>query len=123
MDAEVPAIPLSGAFKRVLHRLLAIGENRLHLLIAEIEEEREVLLEKFFMALAVAALALLGIMAWSAAVVFLFWEASPVVTLGILGAFYLLVAGILAFKLMGRRGMPILPATLDQLQKDRACMK
>ncbi len=112
---------MAGALRRVLHRVLAIAENRILLLMAELEEERDCLLDKLFMALAVAGLAMLGGIAWSAALVLLFWSVSPVVTLLTLGAVYLVVAGLLCWRLAGlHRHQPPLSATMEQLRKDRA---
>ena len=126
MDGDLtpsPSAPES-ASKRVLHRLLAVAENRVLLLLAEIEEERDRFLVRIVLALGAAVLALLGLMAWTAAIVLLLWPVSQVATLLILGAVYLIAAGVIGRKLFNpRQHPPPLTATLDQLRKDRACLK
>jgi uncharacterized membrane protein YqjE len=124
MEGEAtPSIPLTGALRRVLSRLLAIGENRVLLLLTEIEEERDRVLSRIFLGLATAALSMLGIIAWSAAIVIGFWQTNPIVVLIILGAAYVIAAVLLLRKLLGRRIEPPLSGTMEQLQKDRACLK
>jgi uncharacterized membrane protein YqjE len=121
--ASAPPVAFTGAVKRILYRLLAIGENRFLLLLAEIEEERNRLLDTLVLAVVMAGLALLGAMAWSAALVLLFWPISPVGTLLLLGALYLLAAGLICWRMASRPRQPqVFCATLDQLKKDRACL-
>ncbi len=43
-DGSITEVARAGPAKRLLHRLFAIGENRLNLLVAEVEEEREYML-------------------------------------------------------------------------------
>jgi len=125
MDGDlIPSPPPESASKRVLRRVLAIGENRILLLLAEIEEERDRVVARIILALATGVLGLLGAMAWSAALVLILWQASPIATLLILGAVYMTAAGLLGRKLFGPRPQPpALSATMDQLRKDRACLR
>ena len=112
------------ASKQFTRRLFAIGENRLELLIVEVQEEREHLLHAMFLALGVAVLGLLGAMTLTAALVVLFWPLSPVAVLLVLTGLY--AAG--AIWLYGRltqllRDWQVLSATLEQLRKDCACLE
>jgi uncharacterized membrane protein YqjE len=117
-------VSLAGAAKRLMHRLLAIGENRMQLLVVEVQEERDRIVDMVIMAIATAALGMLAALAWSAAVVLLFWQYSPAGTLLVLGFVYCLAAIVICRRLLVLRRHPQpFAATLDQLQKDRACLK
>ena len=110
--------------KRFARRLLTIGENRFELLMVEVQEERERLLHAILLALGVAALGLLAGVALTGAIVVLLWELSRVAALlaltGLYGA-----AAVCLYRRLTRllRDWQNLPATLDQLRKDRACLE
>ena len=110
--------------KRFARQLFTIGENRLELLIVEVQEERERLLHAILLVLGVAALGLLGAMTLSAALVVLLWNLSPVgVLLGLTGV-YAASAVCLYWRLTRLLGeWQMLSATLNQLRKDRACLE
>ncbi len=115
---------MATAVRQVFHRLLAIGENRFHLFMLEVEEERDRLLDKLFLAMATATLGLIGLMAWTAALVLVFWSISPIGILVGLGAAYSAAAYFIFRKLMQvHRRQPPFAGTIEQLQKDRACFK
>ena len=110
--------------KRMLHRLLAISENRVELFLVEVQEERERLLRVILLAVGVAAFGLLAGVALTLAIVVLFWNHSPVVVLLALTALYGSVAGFLYRRMiMLQRDWQTLPGTLDQLRKDRECLE
>lgn len=110
--------------KRFAQRLLTIGENRLELLMVEVQEERVRLLRAILLALGVAALGLLAGVALTAAIVVLFWAFSPVAVLLVLTGLYGTAAVCLYRRLtVLLRDWQNLPATLDQLRKDRACLE
>jgi uncharacterized membrane protein YqjE len=115
--------PLAASSKRFARRLLTIGENRLELLMVEVQEERERLLRAILLALGVAAFGLLAGAALTGTIVVLFWDFSPVAVLLVLTSLY----GAAAVWLYRRltvllRDWENLPATLDQLKKDCACL-
>ena len=115
---------VSIASKRLISRFLAIAENRLELLTVEVREEGERLLHAVMFALGLAVFALLGGVTLTIGVVVVFWEHSPWAGLLVLMALY--VGG--AAWMFGRlrrllRDWETLPATLDQLKKDRQCME
>jgi uncharacterized membrane protein YqjE len=123
-EATVNFAELAATSKRFAGRLITTGENRLELLIVELQEERERLLHAMLLALGFAALGLLGAMTLTAAILILLWPSAPVVTLAALTTLY---AG---FAMYLRRRLTVLlrdwksfPATLDQLGKDRACLE
>ena len=115
---------LAGASKRVARRLLAIGENRLELLMVEAQEARCHLLRAFVLALGVAVFGLLAGVSFTLAVLILFWERSPLLAIlvltGIYGASAVGIYLRLRHQLMDWQ---TLPATLDQLKKDRQCLE
>ena len=123
-EAEAPSVSLAGRARRLVNRLMAVGENRFQLMLVEVQQERNRMVDMVFMACAVMALGLLCGIAWSAALVFLFWPLGPGITLLVLGAVYGAAAAVICRRLTQlRRNHVPLAATLDQLQKDRACLE
>jgi uncharacterized membrane protein YqjE len=115
---------LAATSKRFAGRLITTGENRLELLMVEVQEERERLLRAMLLALGVAVLGLLGAMTFTAVIVILFWKFAPVAVLVMLTVLY----GASAIYLYRRlnvllRDWKSFPATIDQLRKDRACLE
>lgn len=122
--ATLPADPLGQTSKRFARRLLTIGENRCQLLMLEVQQERERLLHALLLALGIAALGLLAAGAFTGAIVVLFWEVSRLTALLVLAGLYGAGAGFLYWRLMGvLRDWQSLPATLEQLGKDRAWLE
>jgi uncharacterized membrane protein YqjE len=114
---------LASSSKTFARRLLTIGENRLELLAVEVQEERERLLHAILLALGIGACGLLIAIAFTAIVVILFWDVSHFAILLAL----MVVYGAGMFWLYRQltsllRTWKTLPATLDQLRKDRACL-
>jgi uncharacterized membrane protein YqjE len=116
--------PLAASSKYFARRLLTIGENRLELLMVEVQEARERLLRAILLALGVAAFSLLAGVALTGAIAVLFWGFSPVAVLLTLTGIYGAAAVFLYRRLtVLLRDWKNLPATLDQLRKDRACLE
>jgi uncharacterized membrane protein YqjE len=110
--------------KRLARRLCTIGENRLELLMVELQEERERLLCAVLLALGAAVFGLLAAMTLTAAVVVLFWPYSPLGVLLALTGLYGAAGVCLYWRLKSLlRNWQSLSATLDQLQKDRASLQ
>ncbi len=92
--------------------------------MVDVQEERERLLHAILLALGVAALGLVATLTLTAAIAVLLWAYSPVAVLLILTGFYGGAAGVLCRQLAGLlRDWQTLPASLDQLRKDRACFE
>ena len=109
--------------KQMARRLLTLGENRLELLAVEVQEERERLMRAFLLALAVAVFGLLAGLTLTAAIVLCFPN-SPVRALLTLTLIYAVAAIILCRRVLGLlRDWQTLPASLDQLRKDRQCLE
>lgn len=104
--------------------LLTIGENRLELLLVEVQEERERLLHAFLLALGATAFGLLAGLTLTAAIVVLFWTYAPISALTILTGIYAIAGVCLYRRLAGLlRNWQMLSASLDQLRKDRVCLE
>jgi len=112
------------ASKQFVRRLLTIGENRLELLMLEVQEERERLLHAILLALGVAVFSFLAGAALTVAIVVLLWHLSPVAVLLVLTTVYVAFAAFLyrRFAVL-QHHWKTFPATLDQLGKDRACLE
>jgi len=110
--------------KGFVRRLFAVVENRLELLLVEVQEERERLLRVILLALGVAVFGLLAGMTLTAAIVVMLWHLGPVTILLTLAGVYGAAAVFIYRWLTGiLRDWQNLPATLDQLKKDRACLE
>ena len=125
MDPATPGVgQLAETSKSFVRRLFTIVENRLELLLLEVHEERQRVLRVILLALGAAVFGLLAGMTLTAAIVVMLWHSAPVTVLlaltGVYGAaaifIYRWLTGIL-------RDWQNLPATLDQLKKDRACLE
>jgi uncharacterized membrane protein YqjE len=114
---------IGASSKRLVQRLLAIGENRLALLTVEVQEEREHLLHAFLLVLGVAAFGLLAGITLTAANEVWLSAWSPVAVLLTLTFLYGATGIWLGRRLTGLlRDWQTLSGTLDQLRKDRACL-
>jgi uncharacterized membrane protein YqjE len=123
MESIVSLRRLAAGSKAFARRLLVIGENRLELLMVEMQEERERCLRAILLACGVAALGLLAGMTLTAAIV-IWLRASPVPVLLILTILYGTAAVYLWWRLTGLlRNWQALSASLDQLRKDTVCLQ
>lgn len=115
---------MAAASKRFVRQLFTIGENRIELLIVEVQEERERLLRAIVLALGVAVFGFLAGLALTAVVVVLLWEFSPVGVLLALTCLYAITAICLyrRFTVL-LQNWKTLSATMDQLRKDRECLE
>jgi len=122
-ESTVSFRQLAATSKMFARRLLTIGENRLELLTAEVQEERERLLHAFLLALGVATFGLLAGLALTAALVVWLWDWPVTVLLTLTGLYG--AAGIFLWWRLTRllRDWQTLSASLDQLRKDRACLE
>ena len=115
---------LAASSKHFARRVLTISENRLELLMVEVQEERERLLHAFLLALGVAAFGLLAGITLTAGIVAWWWADSPIAVLltltGLYGA-----AGVILYRRLTEllRGWQTLSASLDQFRKDRDCLE
>src|SRR5580698_9818372 len=95
METPSETVPhLADASKRLAQRALVIFENRVELLMVEVQEERERFLRAVLLALGVAIFGLLVGVGLIAIIAVVFWQQSPVAALLILIAIY---AGVAVF--------------------------
>jgi uncharacterized membrane protein YqjE len=123
-EAALHSSRLGTPSKDFARRLITIGENRLELLMVEVQEERERLLHAILLALGVALFAFLAGVALTTALVVFFWAVSPAGVLLALTALYG-AASVLLYRRFSalQQNWKSFPATLDQLRKDRACFE
>ena len=115
---------LGDATTRIAQRMMVIVENRAQLLMVEAQEERERILRAIWLALAAAFFGLLAGVGFTAIIAVAFWQQSPVIALMILTAVYAGAAVFLYVRLARlQRDWQTLPATLEQLRKDRECLE
>lgn len=114
---------VASASKRFVRHLLEMGANRVQLLMVELEEERESFLLAIGLALGATAFGLLAGIAFTLAIVVLFWEHSPLAALLVLTVLYVSIALALYCRMIRlRREWQPLPTTLEQIRKDRECL-
>jgi len=125
METPSDTLPeLTDASKRLAQRALVICENRIELLMVEVEEERERILRAIWLALGAAVFGLLAGVALTAVIAVAFWRQSPIAALVILTMLYVVVATVLYARLVRLQSdWQTLPTTLDQLRKDRECLE
>ena len=125
METPSDTIPhLAEASKRIAQRTLVICENRIELLMVEVQEERERILRAIWLALGAVAFGLLAGVALTAVIAVAFWQQSPIAALLILTALYAVAATFFYVRLSRlQRDWQTLPTTLDQLRKDRECLE
>lgn len=114
----------SAATKRFGQGLLHVGENRLELLMVEVQEERDRLLRAILLALGTAAFGLLAGVALTLGIAVLLREHSPGLVLVVLTLVYAGIAAFLFTRLARlQKNWQPLPATLEQLKKDCKCLE
>lgn len=114
---------ISSASRRIAQRSLDVAENRLELLLVEVQETLERMLQAVLLALGVAVSVLLGGVGLTAIVAIAFWNTYPLVALGILTVLYVGTGLILYQRLSKLRcEWQAFAVTLDQLRKDRECL-
>jgi uncharacterized membrane protein YqjE len=116
--------PREASPKHFARQLLVMAENRVELLMVEVQEERERLLRAILLALGVAVFGFLAGAALTVALVVMLWSLSPIAVLLTLAILYCATA-IFLYRhfILLQRSWETLPATLDQLRKDRACLE
>jgi uncharacterized membrane protein YqjE len=93
-------------------------------LMVEAQEERERILKAIWMGMAAVACGLLAGVTVTTIVAVAFWHCHPIIALGVLAAIYIGVAILFYTKLTKlQRDWETLPATIEQLRKDRECLE
>jgi uncharacterized membrane protein YqjE len=127
MDTEVTTEHLDNlgtAARRLMRRLMMIGENRVELAQVELEEERHRLFRSIVLGGTIIALGLLAGVAFTLLITVIFWGPNAVVALSVLTLVYAAGAGVAFARIkMLFKDWKSFPATIDQLKKDRLCLE
>jgi uncharacterized membrane protein YqjE len=125
METPSDTVPhLAEASKRLAQRTLDICENRIELLMVEVQEERERILRAMWLALGAAIFGLLAGVGITAIIAVAFSQQSLIAAFLILTVLYAAAAALLCARLARlQRDWQTLPATLEQLRKDRECLE
>ena len=112
------------SLKRILDTLLATAENRLELFVVEFREEKHRLLEAFLCAAAVVTFGMMTLTLVTFTIVILFWENGRMTALAGLSGLYL-IGTVAAWRALQKRlhARSAFAGTLDELKKDRACLR
>ena len=124
MEPATPFTQVVDSSKQLAQRLFVIGENRLELLVVELQEERERLLRATILMLGVVAFGFIAVLALNVAIVVLLWKLSPVAVLLTLTSLYAAISFFLYQRFTALlRNWKSFSATLDQLRKDCECLE
>jgi uncharacterized membrane protein YqjE len=123
MESIASPRQLAADSKAIARRLLIVGENRLELLMVEMQEERERWVRAVLLACSVAAIGLLAGITLTAAIV-IWLRASPAATLLVLSILYG-AAAVYLWRRLARLlcDWQTFSASIDQLRKDSACLE
>jgi uncharacterized membrane protein YqjE len=127
MDTETPPAPAGfvDSLRALGDGLLASVQGRVELVSIELQEEKYRLIQVFFWISAAIFTGMLALLFASLTLVYLFWESARLTVLGGLAIFYTsaLVAIILLFRrFLARQPRPF-AATLEEIGKDRTCIR
>ena len=125
MESSTESPPdVGAAAARISQRLFVIAENRLQLLMVEVQEERERIVKAIWLAVAVAAFGLMAGVTLTLAVAVALWNRSPLLAVLVMAAIYLVAALVCYARLSQmQKNWETLPATMEQLKKDRECLE
>ena len=109
---------------RMFNTLRDAAGNRIELFIAEWREERLRLLDILVLLVIGAVCSLMALILITFAIVVVFWSTHPMLALGVLIAFYVILA-VVAFGMLRWQiqRLGVFTATLEQIKKDLACFK
>ena len=113
---------LTGAIKRILWRLMAVGHNRVELLMVEMEEERARAQTIVFLSAGIAVFGLLAVLTVTAVIACAF-ASHLLLALGVLAAFYCIGALLFYVKLSRMlQHWDAFTGSRDQFEMDRECL-
>jgi uncharacterized membrane protein YqjE len=121
-EAESKSGGVLASVRRIFDSVLALLHSRLELAVIELQEEKNRLLGLLLRVAGVVVLGMLTLVTATATVVVIFWDQSPVLTLGLVTAVYALATGAVWWGLRRRlqTGPPPFADTLAEFKKDRA---
>ena len=115
---------LVDSLKRVARTVAAISQNRLELLLVELQEERSRLFDLLLLAAMGIVCGLMTLIVLTFTIVVMFWDGHRIAVLGALGVSYL-TGATLAFRRFSLRlrDEEAFSGTLAELKKDRAWLE
>jgi uncharacterized membrane protein YqjE len=114
---------LLATFRRLAATLVAIIQNRLELLLVELQEERVHLIKAVLLTAAIVALGAFTLAMAACALSIVVWNQFGVQGLWALSGLGLLGTLLTYWQLRTRlKNWPLLPGTLAELKKDRDCL-
>jgi len=119
--AGEPATGILQSLRNLATTLVALLQNRLELLVTDLEEERVRLLQLLFWAAGALFFFALGVLMITMFVVLMLWDSYRLAGIVVLAAVFLAIGVGLAlgvYKLMHRRSR-LFSASLDELAKDK----
>lgn len=115
---------LFDGLRRIGSTVLAILQNRLELLLVELQEERLRLFNTLILAAVVIALGFLTLATFAVAVLVVVWNEYGVIGLLTAGGLGLVATLTAYWRLRWRlKNWPLLAGTLAELRKDRECLE
>lgn len=125
MDEEPkPEDGVFSAVSRAVRTLRETVENRIELFLLEAKEDRLRLFDALCLAVVAVVLALMTMVLVTLTVVVIFWDTHRLLALVIMTLLYGAAATVTFVKLRSRlKNWQPFRATLEQLEKDRACFK
>jgi uncharacterized membrane protein YqjE len=119
--AEEPATGILQSLRNLATTLVALLQNRLELLVTDLEEERIRLLQVLFWAAGALFFFALGVLMITMFVVLLLWDSHRLAGIIVLAAVFLAIGVGLAIGVYSRMHMRsrLFSASLDELAKDK----
>lgn len=115
---------LLSTVSRAIRTLRETVENRVELFLLEAKEDRLKLFDALCLAVIAVAFAIMTMILVTFTVVVLFWETHRILALVAMALLYATGAAVAFAKLRSRlKHWQAFPATLEQLEKDRACFQ
>ena len=118
---EEPATGILQSLRNLAATLVALLQNRLELLVTDLEEERVRLLQLLFWAAGALFFFALGVLMITMLIVLLLWDSHRIVGVAILAAVFLAIGVGLAIGVRNRMHVRprLFSSSLDELAKDK----
>jgi uncharacterized membrane protein YqjE len=123
MDEKEQSPPgLLETIRRLRAVILAIINNRLELLVLELQQERNRLFQALLLLALIVASGFFTVVLAVAAIIILTWDEFGVWGVVVMCGLFLIATLLLGWRLVVRlKNWPLLPGTLAELKKDREC--
>lgn len=115
----------SGALRRLVASLIAIGRIRLELLAIEVQEEKERIAEMLVWAVITAFLGCFALVFLALFLTLLLWDSHRLLAMGGFSALFLVLAvvGVMRLRSLFDTGSTLLQSTIGELREDSRALK